>query len=93
MRSSLAGASIRGGFSLRYSALKVNGVALWHSGSREQGFRVIAGGEAGAPYGCEEICGSGINDEDGRVAAVLLALTAKSALALGDYGLPHALIP
>jgi hypothetical protein len=33
------------------------------------------------------------DDEDGRVAVVLAGLTAKSALVLGDYGLPHALIP
>jgi hypothetical protein len=42
--------------------------------------------------GARRSAGAG-NDEDGRVAAVLLVLTAKSALALGDYGLPHALIP
>src|ERR1043166_5974863 len=33
------------------------------------------------------------DDEDGRVAVVLAGLTAKSALVLGDYGLPRALIP
>jgi hypothetical protein len=33
------------------------------------------------------------NDEDRCGAAVLGGLTAKSALVLGDYGLPHALIP
>ena len=31
--------------------------------------------------------------KDGRAVAILAGLRAKSALVLGDYGLPHALIP
>ena len=52
--------------SLRYSALKVNWAVLWHSGSRGQGFRVIAGGWRGHLVGAGEICGSG---ETTRTAA------------------------
>jgi hypothetical protein len=48
---------------------------------------------AGAPYGCGAVSVS--REGEGRAAErlSLTGLTAKSALVLGDYGLPHALIP
>ncbi len=53
----------------------------------------MADGEEHAPYGCRGDPRGAGGDEDRRGAAVLAGLTAKSALVLGDYGLPHALIP
>ena len=51
------------------------------------------GRRAGAPYGCGAVSVS--RECEGRAAKrpSLAGLRAKSALVLGDYGLPHALIP